>query len=186
MGIQTPDEILQVLKHDASFCSLLGEYWFNDDGSGADLTAHAISILAANEQLPSLDRIVGLECVVSRTPNVTPLAFVSTQSPALGKTWKVYLVEYPGADPNDLMLAADRICNLFVGSSYAVTYTSGEIAELAGIQQAVVTIGPWVCPTQDTAALEATAPNTAVDYGFTYENVTCSEDYGGMEEVENP
>lgn len=183
--IELADQILEVLQGDNSFQNFLGEYWFKDEAGGSAREADAICILAANEQLPSLDRIVGVECVIMRTPEMNSRPLIAG-CPVMEKTWRLYLVEYLGADPNDIVHAADRICVLFPGATYSVTYTHQGSLDLAGKQQIVVKLPPHVMVPEDPDGIDGCNaydkdPHHA-DYGFTYEPVTCADDYGYTDE----
>lgn len=142
--IDQADELLTVLQADAALQGFLGEYVFNDG-----LTAPALVVLAANEQLPSLDRITGVECVISRTPETKTRVLYSCS--ILEKEWRIYLVEYDGASANDLVSAADRICELFPGSSYSVLYSNQGSPEIAGKQQCVMKVPPHAIPSGSSA-----------------------------------
>lgn len=136
--IEIADQILTVLKNDQTFMSYIGSYSFE-----AGQVADAVVILAANEQLPALSKVEGLEAVISRTPDLNSRPTLSDCT-ILEKTWRIYLVEYDGANPNDCVHAADRICNLFPGAKYSVSYTANDLAVLAGNQQVVVVLPPHV------------------------------------------
>lgn len=140
--IEIADQILTVLQNDQTFLDYIGSYTF-EGGQVSD----ALVILAAQEQLPALSNVTGLECVISRSPNMVSKPMLAGCT-ILEKTWRIYLVEYDGGQPNDAVYAADRLCALFPGASYTVTYNATNIAELAGNQQIVVTIPPHVAPSE--------------------------------------
>lgn len=136
--IELADHILSTLQGDATFLGYLGTFTFTDNS-----TAPSLAILAANEQLEGIKTIEGVECVIMRTPEMSSRPIL-TGCTILEKTWRIYLVEYAGGDPNDCVNAADRICAIFPGASYVVTYTNDGSLDIAGQQQVVVKLPPHV------------------------------------------
>lgn len=133
--IHYADDILQAVAFDSTFLGFLGTYEFEEGGSN-----YALSILAANQQLEGVSKITGLECVIGRVPETSSKAMIDGSCPIIEKTWRVYLIEYDGAESNAAIDAADYLIELFPGASYSVV--SGGISEIAGIQQVVVKLPP--------------------------------------------
>ena len=156
--IEIADQILTVLQNDQTFMSHIGSYTFE-----AGQVADAVVILAANEQLPALSKVEGLEAVISRMPDLSSRPTLSDCT-ILEKTWRIYLVEYDGANPNDCVYAADRICALFPGARYGVSYNASNLAELAGNQQVVVTLPPHATVSEIAGQLQPDG-NLEVDGG---------------------
>ncbi len=133
--IETADEILVALLVDAEFMSFVGRYHFD-----ATTNVDAIAILAGNEQVPGVDKIEGLEVIISRVPAMSSNALIGDGCTPRSKTWKIYLVQYSGGLPNAAVEAADRLAQLCPGASYS--NVGGGYGEIAGLDQVVVTIPP--------------------------------------------
>lgn len=138
--IETANQILAKLQADTPFMDLVGEY---DFGSGLKETA--LVILAGNEAVPGVKKVNGLEVIIGRVPDTSSRAVIAGCS-IREKKWKLYLITYEGGDPNDCVLAADRICDLAPGSTYSSVGGGADTPDIAGLEQIVVTVSafaPW-------------------------------------------
>ena len=127
---RSAEQIYAGLMADQTLVELLGTYRF-DNGT----TTPAIVVLDANQTIPGLDLITGLEIILSKVPesSTTPdLTGGYTRS----SIWRATLIEYPDGFPGAAQTAADRITSLVPGSNYSVL--GGEI--LAGDSQIAVSI----------------------------------------------
>lgn len=138
--IDSASEIYAALKNDADFMSHVGHY---DFGTGTIETA--LTVLASNQQIPGVKKIVGVEAIIGRVPDTTSRAMVAGCS-IREKVWRIYLVQYEGSDLNDAMAAADRILDLCPGATYSSVGAGSTQSDIAGIDQIVVKIpahAPW-------------------------------------------
>lgn len=129
--IQSADEILQRVQDDAALMGLLGRYHFRDGG-----LTKALVILSSSEEVPGMERVEGLELVISRTPETTAMQLIAG-CPPLEKTWTLYLIQYEGSPHHDqARMAADRISQMCPGATYSSV--GGGFSEVAGLEQIVV------------------------------------------------
>ena len=138
--IESANEIYAALAADPDFMQYIGLY---DFGSGQSQLA--LTVLAANQQIPGVKQITGVEAIIGRVPDTTSRAIVAGCS-IREKTWRIYLVQYEGNDLDAGVKAADRILELCPGASYSSVGTGDTQSEIAGIDQIVVKIpahAPW-------------------------------------------
>ena len=138
--IESANEIYAALAADPDFMQYIGLYDFGSGQSQLDLT-----VLAANQQIPGVKQITGVEAIIGRVPDTTSRAIVAGCS-IREKTWRIYLVQYEGNDLDAGVKAADRILELCPGASYSSVGTGDTQSEIAGIDQIVVKIpahAPW-------------------------------------------
>lgn len=137
------DEILTRLQADETFMGLLGRYHFSD---GTD--AESMAVLASHEQVPGVDHIEGLECVIARAPDAAPmktklLDYDGGTCLYAEKTWRIYLIQYEGATSgNTVVQAADRLLQLCPNAGYS--HLGSGFSELAGVEQIQVKLPPNV------------------------------------------
>lgn len=138
--IESANEIYTALNGDAEFMQHIGHY---DFGTGND--AVALTVLAANQQIPGVKKIVGVEAIIGRVPDTSSRAMVAGCS-IREKLWRIYLIQYEDTDLDAAVKAADRIVELCPGASYSSVGAGVTQSEIAGLDQIVVKIpahAPW-------------------------------------------
>lgn len=129
--IDTPEQLLAALMADAELPAFIGTYTF-DDG----LTADSIAILSPGEFIEGLSKVAGVEVIVNRAPTTTSRPLYDDCG-VPEKSWKIHIIGYdPG---NGAMNAADRIVQLFPGTTYA-DLGAGSLQDIAGLIQLGVNI----------------------------------------------
>jgi len=109
---ETPEIIYQVLKADAQFMSLVGTYTFTLNSTEIE----ALSIITPGAPLDPLQSVSGLEVLIHDISIKRRLPLI-TRSTASIKTWRVYMLAWPGADGSTLEAASDRCLELFSDAS---------------------------------------------------------------------
>lgn len=129
--IETAEQLLAGLQADSDFAGRIGVYHFDNGDTGPALT-----ILRPNESVEGVEKITGIECIVSRYPEggTTPLL---TSGHTSHKVWRVWLIEYEGS--TDSAEAADRIAAILPGSTYSDVGTP-DLDMIAGLGQIAVII----------------------------------------------
>ena len=105
--------IYETLAADATFLPLIGEYRFKN-GQGP---IPALSIVSAGEDMPSLRRVTGVECIIQDAGSTSVVNYLSGDAGDLRINWSVFLVAWEPAKGSDLQLATNRILRRFQGSS---------------------------------------------------------------------
>lgn len=144
--IDKASDILAHLRYDATFMSYVGLYDFGEGN-----TEDALVILGANQQIPGVKEISGLEVVINRIPDTTSKAVLSG-CVIRQKVWTLYLVQYENSTPDVAVQAADRICAMAPGTTYSQLGTG--FSDMAGIDQIVVKI-PAHTPLMDLSGADA-------------------------------
>ena len=108
----TAQVIYDTLAADATFLSLLGTYSFK-----AGQTAPAISIVTAGQDLPSLRKVSGIECVIQDAGDLTKNEYITNDPARLTVDWSVFIVAWGPATGADMQAATERACSRFLGSS---------------------------------------------------------------------
>ena len=112
----TAQVIYDTLAADATFLSLLGTYKFK-----AGQTAPAISIVTAGQDIPSLRKVSGIECIIQDAGDFTKNEYISNDAARLTVNWSVFLVVWEPAKGADMQAAAERACSRFLGSEAVQT-----------------------------------------------------------------
>jgi hypothetical protein len=113
---ETPEIIYQILKADAQFMALVGTYTFAKGSTEIE----ALSIITPGAPLEPLQSASGLEVLIHDVSIKRRLPLI-TRSAASIKTWRVYLLAWPGADGATLEAASDRCLALFSDASVVDT-----------------------------------------------------------------
>lgn len=121
--------IYDTLVADSTFMSYLGTYTFNAT-TGA---VPAISIVSPGADLPGVRNVEGLECIIQDTGNIKNEEYL-TGGNRLMTVWGVFLVAWDGATGADLQVAAEHMCNRFIGATSIQT-----VAVADGIEAQVQT-----------------------------------------------
>lgn len=106
---ESPEFIYNTLLSDATFASYLGEYSFL---SGQVLPA--IGVQSPGSDMPGLDRISGLECVIHDAADLRRRQFY--ESTNVESKWKVFLICWEPANGSVMNAAAKRAMEIFGGS----------------------------------------------------------------------
>lgn len=130
--IDSANDILVRLRDDQQFMSKIGAYDF-----GEGVTDTALVVLGANQQIPGIKEISGVECVINRIPDTKSKAVISG-CVIRQKVWTIYLVQYENSEPDQAVEAADRICSLAPGATYS--QLGKGYSDMAGIDQVVVKV----------------------------------------------
>ena len=112
----TAQVIYDVLVADAIFMGLLGEYRFK-----AGQSAPAISIVTAGQDLPSLRKVSGVECVIQDAGDFTKSEYLTGDAARITVSWSVFLVSWEPSTGADLQAAAEHACRRFYGSEAVQT-----------------------------------------------------------------
>lgn len=128
----TPGVIYRLLSADPEFSDLLGTYRFSD-GQVSD----AISLLTPGQDIPGVEKVTGLECIIHDISDIQRIDFVNDSSILINK-WKVFLVAWDPATGENVNNAARRIMALFRGATSTQTVRTSE--GLTARVQTVVTI----------------------------------------------
>lgn len=132
--IKNAQDVLALLQADPVFMSHVGTYTFTNG-----FTAPSLTVLSTNQQIPGIQEISGIECVISLVPDTTTRAMVAGCS-IRNKVWTIYLVQYADNNPGSLIDAADRLLDLAPGASYNAIGGSPQTSQIAGEEQVVVKI----------------------------------------------
>jgi len=128
----SPGVIYRLLDADPEFSALVGTYKFVDGQ-----TSNAISLLTPGADIPGVESIDGMECIIHDISNLQRIDFINDSS-ILVNEWKVFLVAWDPATGEDVNNAARRIMQLFRGATSTQTVRTSE--GLKARVQTVVTI----------------------------------------------
>jgi hypothetical protein len=128
----TPGVIYRLLDADPEFLSYIGSYKFSDGQ-----VRNAISTLTPGANIPGVQEVTGVECIIHDISNVRRIDYL-TDSSTLINEWKVFLVAWDPATGEDVNNAARRIMDLFRGATSTQTVKASE--GLNARVQTVVTI----------------------------------------------
>jgi len=106
--------IYEVLSTDTEFMSYIGTYRFK--GNNSDLPA--ISIVTAGDDLPSVRRVRGLECVIQDAGNTSRRNYLTGDS-SLVVEFSVFMICWEGASGAEMQSATEKALMRF-GNSQAV------------------------------------------------------------------
>lgn len=134
--VTSPVVIYDTLTGDTEFMTRVGEYTFNNGG-----TLDSISILTPGESVPSLSNVTGVEVIIHDIGSINKINYISEASDGVA-IWNVYLIAWPPAKGDDLMLSAKRMVKLFSNASViSVSSRSGGTGtSLGALDQILVTI----------------------------------------------
>ena len=128
----TPGVIYRLLDADPQFSSIIGTYSFVDGQ-----TSKAIGLLTPGADIPGIQKVSGVECIIHDISDVQRIDFVNDSSILINK-WKVFLVAWDPGTGEDVNNAARRIMQLFRGATSTQTVRTSE--GLNARVQTVVTI----------------------------------------------
>lgn len=128
----TPGVIYRILDADPEFSSYIGTYKFANNQ-----VENAISMLTPGSNIPGVQSVAGVECIIHDVSDVKRIDFL-TDSSTLINEWKVFLVAWDPATGEDLNNAVRRIMELFRGATSMQTVRTSE--GLDARVQTVVTI----------------------------------------------
>lgn len=128
----TPGVIYRLLSADPEFSALVGTYSFVDGQ-----TSQAISLLTPGSDIPGIQNVSGVECIIHDISDLQRIDFVNDNSILISK-WKVFLVAWDPGTGEDVNNAARRIMELFRGATSTQTVRTSE--GLNARVQTVVTI----------------------------------------------
>jgi len=106
--------IYDTLAADSTFMDLLGTYKFK-----AGQTFPAISIVSAGEDLPSLRKVQGVECIIQDAAGFQSYPYISNDPSRVIISFPVFLVAWSPSKGSDMQEAALR-CSAHFLNSYAV------------------------------------------------------------------
>lgn len=102
--------VYETLSADSVLMNLLGTYEFK-----AGQTIDAISIVTAGEDLPSLRKVQGVECIIQDAGETRQQNYYDEVD--LVVTWSVFLVAWDPSKGSDLQEATERIMKRFLGAT---------------------------------------------------------------------
>lgn len=108
----TPEVIYSTLSGDAQFMSSIGDYKFKGNAT----TSKAISIVTPGSDIPSLESVSGVECVIHDLAALTRRDYL-TDASDIDNTWNVYLIAWAPATGTEVNAAAYRAMSRFSGST---------------------------------------------------------------------
>ena len=107
---ETPEVIYATLAADSTFTDLLGEYVFV-----GGQTDQAMSIQSPGGDMPGINRITGLECVIHDAADLRRRQFYGSTN--IETTWRVFLICWEPANGSTMVAAASRALEIFGGST---------------------------------------------------------------------
>lgn len=107
---ENPEVIYNTLVNDATFSSYLGTYEFV---GGQELPA--ISIQSPGGDIPGVNKITGLECIIHDAANLRRRQFYGSTN--IESTWRVFLICWEPANGSVMINAATRGMEIFGGST---------------------------------------------------------------------
>ena len=116
----TPGVIYRILDADPEFSSYIGTYKFANNQ-----VENAISMLTPGSNIPGVQSVAGVECIIHDISDVKRIDFL-TDSSTLINEWKVFLVAWDPATGEDLNNAVRRIMELFRGATSMQTVRTSE------------------------------------------------------------
>lgn len=104
--------IYEALASDTVFTDMLGEYSFK--GNTDPLTA--LSVVSPGQDLPSLRRVTGVECVIHDIGTSYSQNYL-TDAPYIVTTFSVFCILWEPANGSDLQRVVNHLLGRFVGAS---------------------------------------------------------------------
>ena len=114
--------IYNTLAGDSTFTDLLGTYDFKGGPTG--LTA--LSIVSPGQDLPGINDVSGLECIIQDTGDITKSEYLSGEAARITTLWSVFLVAWEPATGADMQTAAEKACSHFLGSQAVQTVAASD------------------------------------------------------------
>lgn len=108
--------IYDALSSDTAFTNLLGTYSFK--GNTGPLTA--LSVVSPGQDLPSLRRVSGVECIIQDVGASVPQNYL-TDAPYIITTFSVFCILWEPGNGSDLQEVVNHLLRRFVGSSSVET-----------------------------------------------------------------
>ena len=108
--------IYEALSSDVAFTDLLGEYRFK--GNTGPLTA--LSVVSPGQDLPSLRKVTGIECIIQDIGTSTSQNYL-TDAPYIVTSFSVFCILWEPANGSDLQEVVNYLLRRFVGSSSVET-----------------------------------------------------------------
>ena len=105
----SPEVIFNTLANDTEFTSYLGEYKF----VGGQVLP-AVSIQSPGGDMPGVDKISGLECIIHDAADLRRRQFYGSSN--IETTWKLFLVCWEPATGSNMTAAATRVLAIFGGA----------------------------------------------------------------------
>jgi hypothetical protein len=134
----TAKAIYDALVADAQFMSYLGTYNFKS-GSGP---LAAISIVSAGEDLPSVRKVQGLECIIQDAGDTSRIDYLTGDS-NIEVEFSLFLVCWDGAKGSDMQAAAERAVSMFGKSqSIQTVATPDGVGSLVQTKVVISSLGP--------------------------------------------
>ena len=134
--------IYNTLAADSTFMSYLGTYSFR-----AGQTAPAISVVSAGEDLPSLRKVQGVECVIQDAGGFQSYPYITNDPARVIISFPVFLVAWEPSTGGDMQLAALRCAANFL-NAYAVqtVATADGLGSLAQTKVIIRSDMPIIAP----------------------------------------
>ena len=104
--------IYDALSSDTAFTDLLGKYRFK--GNTGPLTA--LSVVSPGQDLPSLRKVTGIECIIQDIGTSTSQNYL-TDAPYIVTSFSVFCILWEPANGGDLQEVVNYLLRRFVGSS---------------------------------------------------------------------
>jgi hypothetical protein len=114
--------IYNTLSGDSSFTAMLGTYTFKGNTS----TLPAISILSAGQDLPGLNNVGGVECIIQDTGDIIKNEYLTGDAARLTVVWSVFLIAWGNTTGTQLQTAAEKVCSHFLGSQSIQTVATSD------------------------------------------------------------
>ena len=125
--------IYEALSADPAFIALLGKYRFK--GNNGPLTA--LSVVSPGQDLPSLRRVTGVECVIQDVGTANLQNYL-TGAPDVVVSFSVFCILWEPANGADLQEVTNYLLRRFVGASSIQTVATPD--GLGSLVQAQVII----------------------------------------------
>ena len=107
---ETPEVIYATLAADPTFTDLLGEYVFV-----GGQTDQAMSIQSPGGDMPGINSITGLECIIHDAADLRRRQFYGSMN--VEATWRLFLICWEPANGSTMTAAATRVLEIFGGSN---------------------------------------------------------------------
>lgn len=105
----TAQVVYETLSADTELMSIVGTYEFK-----AGQTLDAISIVTAGEDMPSLRKVQGVECIIQDSGDTRQQKYYDKVDTVT--TWSVFLVSWEPSTGADLQRATERILKRFLNA----------------------------------------------------------------------
>ena len=116
--------IYETISQDTDITDRLGNYEFTQKIGTKGGTA--ISVLSPGQDLPSIRKVSGVECVIQDVGDFTKHEYLSGDKPTYAITWNVFLIVWEPSTGQDMLHAAEKICNRFLGAEAVQTVAASD------------------------------------------------------------